>query len=379
MIGLTLALLLATPSTPAARPAPTPPPEPLVLDGARSFQVQGRGALVELIGDVRFHRGDVRFRSDRAVWDRASDAVRFEGAFKLEHPSGSITSDRGRYERSSGSAWAEGNAKLRDSSATVAVDAGIIRYDRRARLAEARRDPVFQRMSRPDSTSPWDTLEIRADVLSYRELDTVAEALGNVRLRRGDLSATCGAATLDQRKRQLSLREAPHAALKGRKLSGRSMVLDLDIKREEIRRVSVYRDAEGLIAGDPDSAGVVSTSRVRGDTLVADVQGSRLSGLVVTRKARGESWTSNDSTRVDRLDGDSLRLAFREGRIDTAWVRGNAKSHYHWLDKGTLKGINEAKGKSIRIAFAEGRIRRIRVEGAAQGVYNGTEPAKPRR
>jgi len=373
VIAVLAALLLG-----AAKP-PAPSKEPLVLDGARSFLVTGRGAYVELTGDVRFHRGDVRFRSDRAVWDRSQDAVRFEGNFHLEHPSGSIAASAGRYERASGSAWAEGAARLVDSSGTVSVEAGIIRYDRTARVAEARRDPVFHRRSRADSTSPWDTLEIRADLLSYRELDTVAEASGNVRIRRGDLSATCGAAVLDQRKRQLSLRDSPKALLTGRKLSGRTMVLDLDLRKERVKRVSVFKDALGLLVGDPDSAGLVGTSRVSGDTLVADiVDGSRLGGLMVTRKAKGESWTSQDSTRVDRLDGDSLRLSFRDGRIDTAWVRGGAKSFYHWLDQGRLKGTNSAQGRTIRIAFVDGRIRRIRVEGAAQGVYNGIEPSKPR-
>jgi len=373
VIGLVLALTMAT------KPAPPVKQEPLVLDGAKSFLVTGRGAYVELNGDVRFHRGDVRFRSDRAVWDRSLDAVRFEGNFHLEHPSGAISSNTGRYERASGSAWAEGNAHLTDSSNTVSVDAGIIRYDRNAHLAEARRDPVFRRRSRTNDKAPWDTVEIKADLLSYSELDTVAEATGNVRLKRGDLTATCGKATLDQKKRQLLLKDAPKAALSGRNLSGKSMMLDLDLHKEQIKRVSVYKDALGLLKGDPDSSGLVSTSRVTGDTLIADIDGSKLSGLLVSRKAKGESWTSKDSSRIDRLDGDSLRLSFRNGKIDTAWVRGNARSFYHWLDKGLMKGTNQVQGKSIRIAFVEGRIRRIRVDGAAQGVYNGTEPSKPKK
>lgn len=378
---MTALLLLAIASFAAVPPkgaAPKPSQEPLILDGAKSFVVTGRGAYVELTGDVRFHRGDVQFRSDRAVWDRAQDVVRFEGAFRLQHPSGSIVSRSGRYERASGSAWAEGDAYLSDSAGDISVTAGIIRYDRTARIAEARREPVFRRRSPSDTGKGWDTIEIRAERLQYREDDSVAEARGQVRIRRGDLSATCGVATLDRKKHQLTLLESPKALLEKRTLSGKSMVLDLDLAKEQVKRVSVYKDAVGFLVGDPDSAGVVSTSRVVGDTLHADVDGSRLRSLLVTRKARGESWTSQDSTRIDRLDGDSLRFSFRSGHIDTAWVRGNAKSFYHWLEKGRMKGTNEAQGKIIRIAFSDGRIRRIRIEGAAKGVYNGTEPSKPR-
>jgi len=148
----------------AAKPAAParPKQEPLVLDGARSFVVTGRGSSVELTGDVRFHREDVKFSSDRAVWDRAQDVVRLEGAFQLTHPSGSIVSQTGRYERSSGSAWAEGDAVLADSSGDITITAGIIRYDRTARIAEARREPVFRRRSTSDSTKGWDTIKIKA-------------------------------------------------------------------------------------------------------------------------------------------------------------------------------------------------------------------------
>lgn len=370
MIALLLTLLAG-----ASTPAPT---EPLVLDGANTFSMTGRGAIVELVGDVRFHRGDVKFRSDRAIWDRARDEVLFEGSFVLEHPSGRITSERGRYERASGSAWAEGTAHLEDSAATVSVDAAVLRYDRRARRAEASGAPVFRRRSRRDSSSTWDTVEIRAKVLSYLELDTVAEATGDVRLRKGGLTATCGKAILEQKTRRILLRDTPRAELEGRNLSGHAMVVDLHETREEIRRVSVFKEALGILTGDADSTGVFSTSRVVGDTLVAEIDGSRLKSLLVTRKAKGESWTSLDSTRIDRLDGDSLRLGFLDGKIDTAWVGGHAKSFYHWLDQGRLKGTNQAQGRAIRIAFEDGRIRRIRVEGGAQGVYNGIEPSRPR-
>lgn len=75
-------------AVPARRAAPG---DPLVLDGADNFVVQGRGAQVVLTGNVRFHRGDVRFRSRSAVWDRSIGQVRFEGDFRLEHPSGTLT------------------------------------------------------------------------------------------------------------------------------------------------------------------------------------------------------------------------------------------------------------------------------------------------
>lgn len=349
--------------------------EPLVLDGADNFMVQGRGALVELTGNVRFHRGDVKMTSRRAVWDRAADQVRFEGDFRLDHPSGTLTAMSGRYERASGSAWADGGARLRDSSGTTTLEAGQIRYDRPRRRAEATFSPVFRRMSGKDATR--DTTEIRAELLVWRETDSVAEARGKVKLRRGKLEATCGNAVLDQRSRKLTLDDNPFARLEKRSLSGKSMVLDVNLKKEKIEKVLVLKDARGDVVGDPDSAGIVNTARVFGDTLLAELDGDAIRSLLVTRKAKGINWTSTDTTRRDELSGDTLRLDFESGKMRAALIRGHAKSTYHHMDKSVLKGRNEAKGQTIRIAFRDGRIQRVRVEGAAKGTYYGTERRKP--
>ncbi|HOX52773.1 MAG TPA: hypothetical protein PKY05_14920, partial [Fibrobacteria bacterium] len=216
---------LALGANPAAKPAPN---EPLVLDGADHFVVQNRGAFVELTGNVRFHRGDVKFTSRQAVWDRSIDQVRFEGDFRLDHPSGHLTSASGRYERGSGSAWAEGDARLVDSSGSVSLEAGLIRYDRQARLAEATRSPLFRRTTVRAGDTLRDTTEIRGESLVWSERDSVAQARVHVRIRRGDLQARCDTATLDQKSRKLRLEGSPSAELSRKTLSGRKIVLDVD-------------------------------------------------------------------------------------------------------------------------------------------------------
>ena len=352
--------------------------EPLVLDGAEKFVVEGRGALVVLTGNVRFHRGDVRFRSASAVWDRRADQVRFDGDFRLEHPSGTLTARSGRYEKGTGSAWAEGAAHLVDSSGKATLDAGLIRYDRQARQAEASMAPVFRKL--PDRTArdtSRDTTEIRGDKLTWRETDSVAEAKGKVRIRRGKLQATCGQASLDERTRKLLLQESPSAFLERKTLSGKTMVLDVDLKKERIQKVVVLQEARGELVGDPDSAGRVQTARVAGDTLVADVDGDVLRQLLVTHKARGTSFTDRDTTRRDELWGDSLKLDFLAGRMKSAWIRGNARSVYHHREKNVDKGRNEARGNTIRIAFDDGKVRKIRIDGSAKGTFYGTQPRKP--
>ncbi|MBK8800619.1 MAG: hypothetical protein IPN71_00905 [Fibrobacteres bacterium] len=354
--------------------------EPLVLDGADHFVVQNRGAFVELTGNVKFHRGDVKFTSRQAIWDRSIDQVRFEGDFRLEHPSGHLTSASGRYERTSGSAWAEGNARLVDSSGSVSLEAGTIRYDRHARTAEATRSPIFRRTGKNSADTgsgvALDTTEIRGESLVWRERDSVAQARGKVQIRRGDLRATCDTATLDQKSKKLRLEGTPRAALAQKTLSGKSIVLDVDMRRERIDRVLVLQDARGEVVGDADSAGLIQTARVFGDTLLAELEGDAFRSLLVTRKARGTSFSNRDTTRTDEMWGDTLRLEFSAGKMSLAQVRGHARSIYHHREKNADKGRNEARGKNIRIAFDNGRIGKIRIDGNAKGTFYGTERTK---
>jgi lipopolysaccharide export system protein LptA len=370
---------LAAASLPTRHPTPTG--DPLVLDGADNFVVQGRGALVILTGNVRFHRGEVRFSSRSAVWDRKTDQVRFEGDFHLLHPSGTLTSRSGRYEKSSGSAWAEGDARLVDSSGRMTLSAGAIRYDRVARRAEATLSPVFRRLPEPRrpgaKDTAGDTTEIRADRMVWRETDSVTEAHGHVRLDRGTLRATCGNATMESRTGKLSLQDAPTATMDGKVLAGRSMLLDVDLRREKIKKVLVLQEARGEVLGKPDTAGRIQTARVFGDTLVAELDGDALRNVLVVHKARGTSFYDKDTAKRDELWGDSLRLDFKAGKMDAAWVHGNARSVYHHVEKDVDKGRNDARGRTIRIAFDAGKVRRIRIEGAAKGTFYGTEPRKP--
>lgn len=369
----------AAPAKPAkAAPAGAPNSESLILDGAQNMVVTGRGALVELTGNVMFHRGDVKLRSDRAIWERAAGVVRFEGGFRLDHPSGKLESPHGRYEKASGSAWADGGAHLVDSSGTVTLDAGTIRYDRPARRAEASIHPVFRKMgARGAKDTARDTTEIRADLLSWREKDSVAEAKGTVQIKRGKLLATCGTAVLNQKKKTLTLDDSPKALIERKSLVGKSMVLDVDLKKERIDRVVVYQDARGEVVGDPDTSGAFQTARVFGDTLVAEIDGSTMKSLLVTQKARGTNFTNRDTSKVDQLWGDTLKLDFKAGKMAAAFIRGHARSVYNHMEKNVDKGRNEARGQNIRIAFDDGRIRRIRIDGQAKGTFYGTDRHKP--
>lgn len=424
--------------------------EPLILEGAEHFTVEGRGAMVNLVGNVRFHRGDVKLRADQALWDRSQDVVNFNGNFQVDHPSGKIRSFSGRYERATGSAMATNGAVLTDSTGKVTLTANTVTYNRLTRTAEAFGAPVFRKID------TLDTLEIRAQRLIWQEKEKIAQALGDVTLRKGTLVAKASEARLEQNSHKLFLRGSPVATMGKRVLKGREIQLIVDLKTQKIREITVNRNAEGVFQNDPDSSGQVNSGRLSGDTLHALVDGDvlkdvwvwngakgsswsrdttrkdelegdsigftfdgkklrqvrafrkavgkfrseadsagvsqcgrlsadtliawlvdgRFQTVSVWPKAKGLSWRSNDTTRKDELEGDSIGFAFDGKKLGSARVRGAARSYYHHLENGKYKGKNEARGDLLRIAFKNGRVNRVRITGTARGTYWGEPKTK---
>lgn len=399
LAALLAALSLARPSADKG--------EPLILDGADRFTVTGGGRQVELVGNVRFHRGDVKLRSDKALWDRTQDVVSFNGAFRVEHPSGTIRSTDGRYERTSGSAWAIGNALLTDSTGKVTLSASQVRYSRPDRTAEATGAPVFRQVD------PTDTTEVRAHRLVWQERERIAQALGNVTLRKGAVTARASSARLDEKNRLLTLQGNPEAVMGKRRLKGREMRLVVDLKERKIREIDVFKDAVGDFASDTDTGSQGQSGRLSGDTLHALVDGESLRDMSVWKGARGLSWRNGDTARKDELEGDSLRFSFdgrklkqvRAWRKATGRFRGDADSagvsQIGTLSADTLiadfedgafrsvsvwpkaKGLSwrsddtarkdELEGDSIGFAFKGRRLDAARVKGKARSLYHQME------
>jgi len=355
-----LASLLALLSL--ARPAPDKG-EPLILEGADHFSVAGAGKQVELTGNVRFHRGDVKLRSDKALWDRTQDVVNFQGGFQVEHPSGTIRSVNGRYERASGSAWAMGNALLTDSSGKVTLTASDVRYSRPDRTAEAFGNPVFRKLD------PNDTLEVRGNRMVWQERERVAQAIGNVSLRKGSVTARANLARLDELNRTLVLQGNPSAVMGKRVLSGQEMRLVVDLKRQTIREIKVLKKAIGTFIGDPDSSGQIQSGRLTGDTLLAVVDGDTLHDISVWKGAKGFSWKGVDSTRHDDLEGDSIRFSFDGKKLKQvrAWRKASGRFRGD-ADSAGVSQIGTLSADTLVANLVNGSFRDVSVWPKAKGL-----------
>jgi hypothetical protein len=75
-----------------------------------------------------------------------------------------------------------------------------------------------------------------------------------------------------------------------------------------------------------------------------------------------------DSLRANEAYGKIMVLAFnKKGDVDNVKVWGNAKSVYHVEESD--KGVNIATGDSIAVAFKEGKASHVMLSGSVRGYY----------
>ena len=88
---------------------------PLIMKHADSLAVARKRGSLLLQGRVLFVHDSVRFRTQRATWNKDSEVVQCDGGFLFTHPSGYIQASNGIYRKKQALATASGNVVSGDS------------------------------------------------------------------------------------------------------------------------------------------------------------------------------------------------------------------------------------------------------------------------
>jgi lipopolysaccharide export system protein LptA len=353
-----------------------PDREPLIMENADHMEgFRARGEYI-LSGHVRFRHGELRFETERAVWQRDQNRVFCETGIRITHRGSLLTADHGSYDKNGNQAQAEGNVFMRDSSGEVEATGGRLTYDRVRREAVLTGNPVARRIY-PDTTKSTDTvrskgpdtLSIRGETLRYRDSSGIAEARGNVVITRRDLRITCGRAEYRKQADSMFLWESPVVKVDESEVKG--IMMRLGLHGEELRGMMVTGQAEALSLEKATDSTRAHKSRVEGDSLFVAFRQGSVDSVQVFRRATGTYFDVDRPQYVNRMSGDYMVLRFQEKRVHDAEVLGTAKSTYYHFEKDSLKGKNRAEGDTIALAFRQGKIDEVLVKGLARGVYEG--------
>ncbi|MFA7329696.1 MAG: hypothetical protein WC326_01355 [Candidatus Delongbacteria bacterium] len=354
------------PAPPVGPPAPereTPPPtgSAIVLDRAdimRTVELDGR-TVRELEGHVRvLHNGRV-FTFGLGRYDQAAGTLVCTEQVKVVEGERVVTADEVSYDErretvsarghvhswgDSLEAWADkGNwhnglkqgelqvqARIRDHRHKVELKAGQVDADHEAGVYTATRQPELTLLETPPTV-------LNARQIQWRSSDSLAMARRDVRLTRDDFQATC----------------------------------DSLLWREQSERMDFLLNPV-LTRGE---------RRVQGERMTALLRDRKeLDSLWVEGAALMDSPSDSVSTRLrDVLQGRRMELDFTDGKLESVYVDGQARSVIFLKDEDGRPGMNVADAARIWLVLDDQKLRSVQMGGGmeARWVPLAEPPAPP--
>ena len=340
---------------------------PLVMEHADSLSAMRKAGHLFLQGQVKFKHDSIDFRTERAYWNRNSDAVYSEGGFNFNYPKGSIKANKGNYTRKNNTAIAEGNAEARDSAGKGAFFGEKIIYNRGTEFMEIPIQPLAHYYFVEKGV--LDTLAIRSKTMTYNQREQIAIAADSVLITRRDVVITGDTGVYNQKEGFLSLKGNPKCIMSDYTVTGDSMFVKL--QDNEVESVLVIQNAHGIQQTAATKGKQAQHSEVFGDTLFLAVKNNKAQSLYVNIEARGLFYEEDLPDYVNKMNGNRLDISFNAGRMKLAEVKGNASSLLFNINTNRkVDGKNESSGESIFITFDSTQVSKIKVKGnLAAGIY----------
>ncbi|MDR1811733.1 MAG: LptA/OstA family protein [Candidatus Fibromonas sp.] len=340
---------------------------PLIMEHSDSLFAMRKAGHLFLQGNVKFKHDSVDFRTERAFWNRISDAVHSEGGFDFRYPKGNIKADRGNYTRKNNTAVAEGNAEARDSAGKGAFFGEKIIYNKGTEFMEIPVQPLAHYYFMEKGT--LDTLAIRSKTMTYDQREQIAIAADSVLITRRDVIITGDTGIYNQKESFLSLKGTLKCIMSDYTVTGDSMFVKL--QDNEVESVLVIQNAHGMQQTAATGGKPAQYSEVFGDTLFLAVKNNKAQNLYVNIEARGLFYEEDLPDYINKMNGDRLDISFDLGKMKLAEVKGNASSLvFNISTNRKVDGKNESRGESIFITFDSTQVSKIKVKGnLASGIY----------
>ncbi|GHV16846.1 hypothetical protein AGMMS49938_17220 [Fibrobacterales bacterium] len=340
---------------------------PLIMEHADSLAAMRKAGNLLLQGKVRFRQDSVEFRTERARWDRNSDAVYADGGFDFRYPRGNIKADKGQYSRKTNIAIAEVNAVARDSSGKGEFFGEKIIYNRSTEFLEIPEKPLAHYYF--NDKGKLDTLKIRSRTMTYNQREQLAVAADSVLITKSGVVITGDSGFYNQKVGFLSLKGTPKCTMGDYVITGDSMFVKL--QNNEVESVLVIKNAHGMQETVAHNGMNAQHSEVFGDTLFLSVKNNKAQNLYVNVNAHGIFYERDLPEFINKMNGDRLDISFLSGNMRLAEIKGSASSLvYNITPTRKVDGRNESSGDTIFIAFDSSQVSRIKVKGnLASGIY----------
>jgi len=344
----------------------------LVLERANSNENIYDNATEDFIsylrGDVLFRYDDISISADSAVWRKNDGLIDFTSNITVEHKGQLMTCERLYFVKGDKLLTAGGGVLYRDSAKITFISGSTAEYMTDKKECTLRGDPLLTRI---DSASV-DTLFIRGRTMVYNDSTKIANINENVRVNRGELSATSRRGEYSVKKNTAKLRVNPVINYEKHRVIGDSV--DLFFGKETFDGACVMGNTHGRYTEASDSTKDTTIADIWSDSMSLSMYDSKkVNSMKAFGNARGKyserSASSGTATATD-IKSDSLHLfMFETGKINAIKAFGNAKGYYREsadTAKSTLS--TDISSDSLRVSmFETGKINSMTAFGKAHG------------
>ena len=213
--------------------------------------------------------------------------------------------------------------------------------------------------------------EVRGTTLEFDKSKRRVYAIGNVRIHRENLQATCDRAEFFQSERRAVLFGNPKAWDE----EGTARADTIEIGFSENRLESLHLRSHAIVeyAAKSDS-GRGERNIAQGETITVHFDGEQAKEAVIVGNAESRYWPSAaDSVEGGRnvSDGDTIHVFFDKGRPARAVVRGRSKGVYYLAAEGdtsqaAVRDVVQYRGTEIDYDVKQGTVD---ILGSADVVY----------
>lgn len=265
--------------------------------------------ILDLMGGVRGRGPEGDFEGEELTWDRLSGWIFLRGSPRLSETDRILRADRVEYRSEARSGLAYGNVRILLLPDSTQLFGERTEYDDRTgvtRLTENPRLVSPRREGQPELT-------VLADTLVFDEGRRSGLALGSVRIRRGEMRASC-------------------------------------------RRARFLLDEDRLVlSGDPVTWDV--DGEIRADSMVVGLQGGRTDQLRAWGHVRVRYEPRDKRGERNFVLGDTLTAGLADGVVRDLDVQGDALSLYLPAVRDVLDGTgrNLSQARVIRVLVRRGR------------------------
>ncbi|NIA30226.1 MAG: hypothetical protein GWP06_09980 [Actinobacteria bacterium] len=283
---------------------------------AQEFVNEGK---IIFYGNVSFIDQSKALYGDRIVYYRSQKLLVARGNVKLVDSTKILTADDLQYFEQDEKAIADHHVVLADTSERMTLTGKHVEYFRNKAYAKIIGQPVFSRL---DSLAER-RLVITGDLMEMFDDGERVKVLNNVKVKRGEVTANCGALEFFRSEEKIALSVEPtayrfHDVLFGDKI-------DLILVNNEVKEIHVL--GEAIVSSKVDSS--VQTT-----------------------------------TPYDLLTGEKILVSLKDELIDTVKVMERATSFYHVIEDSVEQGINKVLGDDLQMIFLNGELETVKVQSS---------------